>query len=305
MRGLHRRRHAESRRSARGPRDRAAARARCAAAGDAKPSGRESPRARPAPRDWPRRRLRAPRARARRRSCAARGPRSSSALRSASPRPASAKGSSSEAVREPSVPSANALTGPMRSHSSPRPLRSPSAMISSSRSAGSDAHTRSDRRRSAWRRCQAARPCSRWKSWMPVTPRACAARRPRARASSSPCSLRRRQRRGRIPRGGLAQHAGGRARLVALDDGCRPDRQPGERGRRQPGGVVIVCPEHHRPISAGGVQGVAVRLRVSRGPVRRAPPGTDQPAALARRGACRGRKHLGVRARAREIEPRE
>ena len=152
--------------------------------------------------------------------------RSSPALRSDSPRPASANGSSIEAVREPSVPSANALTGPIRSHSSPRPLRRPSATISSSRSAGSDAQTRSDSRRSAFSRCQAARPCSRWKSWMPVTPRACAARSPCATAASSSCS----------PGGGMAaaasQAAVSRSTPVGSPDASRSTTGASAIGRR-------------------------------------------------------------------------
>ena len=79
-----------------------------------------------------------------------------SALSSGSPSPASANGSSIEAVREPSVPSANALTGPMRSQSSPRPLRSPSAMISSEPLGGErrpDAQREAARRRCS--RCHA------------------------------------------------------------------------------------------------------------------------------------------------------
>ena len=78
-------------------------------------------------------------------------------------------GSSIEAVREPSVPSANALIGPILIHSSPRPLRSPSSSASSRRSAGSEAQTRNARTPSAAMRCQAARPPARWKSWTPVS----------------------------------------------------------------------------------------------------------------------------------------
>ena len=231
--------------------------------------------------------------------------RSCSALSSASPRPASANGSSIDAVREPSVPSANALTGPMRSHSSPSPLRSPSAMISSSRSAGSEAQTRSDRRRSACSRCQAASPLLA----LEVVNAGHAPRVGRAQAvHDGLVELALAQRRnggGGIPGGGLAQHPGRLARRVALDDRRGADRQQRERSRGEPGGVVVVRPEQHGSISAGRVQRLTVRLRVAGGPARRAPPGTDQPAVRARGGARGGRQHLGMRARARQIEPRQ
>ena len=194
-----------------------------------------------------------------------------------------------EAVREPSVPSANALTGPMRSQSSPRPLRSPSATISSSRSAGSEAQTRSA---GAGRRAAAAsapRPCSRWKSWMPVTPRACAA----------PQAVRDAPRRARARRGsGMAAAASqaavsrrtpvGSPERVALDDGRVADRQARERGRRQPGRVVVVRPQQHGPVAAGGVERGAVRAR-GRPPAsvaERQPAPISQPSAARRRAAA-------------------
>ena len=168
MRGLHGCGHAELGEARRDRPGGAAAHARCAAGGRAAPSARASPRARPARRGWRRRRSRALRGRGPRRRSARPGraaPRRSAA---ASPSPASANGSSIEAVREPSVPSANALTGPMRSHSSPRPLRSPSAMIvvqPLGRERGPDAQREPAARRAA--AATRASPCSRWKSWMP------------------------------------------------------------------------------------------------------------------------------------------
>ena len=105
------------------------------------------------------------------------------------PVPPSLNGSSIDAVREPSVPSANALIGPMRIHSSPSPLRTPSASASSRRSAGSEAHTRKASAPSADSRCQAANPPLRWKSWTPVSPRRWASRTPLRTAASSSGSL--------------------------------------------------------------------------------------------------------------------
>ncbi len=211
----------------------------------------------------------------------------------------------SQAVREPSVPSANALTGPMRSQSSPRPLRRPSATISPSRSAGSDAQTRSVRLRAPFSRCQAASPPSRWKSWIPVSPRACASRMPFATAVSSSRSS------GAGIAAAASQAAVSRRMPVGLPDASRsttgavPTGSRVERRRREPGRVVIVRPEQHRTVAAGGVECLAVRRRVARRPAVRAPARAEHPAVGARGGVGRGGQHLRVRPRRREVEPPE
>ena len=98
---------------------------------------------------------------------------SSSEDSSRSPEP-----SSIHAVREPSVPSMNALHGPTASIRDPKPARSSRSRAAGSMSSGNDMTTRSRRRRSASSRCHTSRPPLRWKSCTQTTPRALAAAMP-------------------------------------------------------------------------------------------------------------------------------
>ena len=255
------------------------------------PSARASPRARPARRGW---RASPIACTARSRPASAQRParsRSSSALSSASPSPASANGSSiagrARAERAVGERLDGADAQPLVAEAAAQPERD-DLVEPLGRERGPDAQR--EAARSAFSRCQAARPCSRWKSWMPVTPRACASRMPVRDGRVELALARRGDRRGGVPGRGLAQHAGRLAGRIALDDGRAADRQPRERRRREPGRVVVVRPEQHR-------RGRRRRRRAPRGgaPGRRP---ASAPSASRRRAASR-RRSAGRRPRPR------